>query len=73
MYINPARLGLNAQWQTCHRINDRYPAGIVTLSGEYLQDPRHRSELVNLIKHQDLDLAFDEDGYFLRINWRRDN
>ena len=104
--------------QTCHRINDRYPAGVVMLTGKYLQNAQHRSELLNLIRSQErtesaehphnriieiqdepehitvtttdihlprrigeairaanggeLSLAFEEDGYFVRITWERD-
>jgi len=39
--------------QACHRVNDRFPAGVVTLTGAYLQDAQHRSELLNLIRHQE--------------------
>ena len=39
--------------QACHRIDDRYPAGSVSLSGAYLGTPRHRSEIINLIRNQE--------------------
>ena len=37
----------------CRRIDERQPAGLLTLSGSYLGDPRRRSELVRLIRHQE--------------------
>ncbi len=40
--------------QACHRINDGYPAGKVTLTGLYLGDPQRRSEIINLIRNQEL-------------------
>jgi len=100
----------------CHRSNDDYPAGEVTLSGEFLK--RHEDEILKLahniesraksehpmcriidIRHLDdriqitttdvhlprrigkaiqgawdgeLDIHFDEAGYFTRIAWHRD-
>jgi hypothetical protein len=33
----------------CHRIKDKFPAGYVTLNGEYLT--AHRDEIVSLAKH----------------------
>ncbi len=33
----------------CHRVHDRYPAGYVTLSGEFLRD--HSQELLGLVRH----------------------
>lgn len=43
-----------AQEQTCpacHRIADKYPAGTVTLGGEFLQT--HRDEILNLARNQE--------------------
>ena len=103
--------------QACHRINDTYPAGIVTLSGRFLD--QHRDEVLQIVRRQealekpehpfnrimniaqegertvvtttdihlprrigealegafdgDLALTYDEDGYFLRVEWRRDD
>jgi hypothetical protein len=37
--------------QACHRINDDYPAGIVTLSGGFVQ--RHRDDILHLVKRQE--------------------
>ncbi|HUZ75379.1 MAG TPA: BCAM0308 family protein [Stellaceae bacterium] len=37
--------------QACHRINDRYPAGIVTLSGPLIVT--HKAEIVALARHQE--------------------
>jgi hypothetical protein len=37
--------------QACHRINDRYPAGIVTLTGPVVA--AHKDEIVRLIRHQE--------------------
>ncbi len=101
--------------QACHRINDAYPAGIVTLTGPVVQE--HRAEILGLARHQEeaekkehplnriisieeasdglvinttdihlprrigeamkrafhgkLDVHFDEQGYFVRVNWQR--
>lgn len=102
--------------QACHRINDAYPAGVVTLRGAFV--PRHRSEIEQIVRRQEtiekpehpfnrimavteddgglvvtttdvhlprrigeaieaafngeLVIDYDEDGYFVRVNWRRD-
>jgi NMD protein affecting ribosome stability and mRNA decay len=102
--------------QACHRINDRYPAGILTLSGTLVA--QHRTEMIGLARHQEevekkehplnriidieeaperivinttdihlprriaealkrawrgkTDFHYDEDAYFLRVNWHRD-
>ena len=103
--------------QACHRINDKFPAGIVTLKGPTVRE--HEEEIVNLARnleqaekqehplnrimaiykeepdtlvitttdvhlprrigtavhhafHGDLKLHFDEDDYFIRVNWVRD-
>lgn len=102
--------------QACHRTNDGYPAGIVTLSGR--QVALHREEMISLARHQEsaeradhpmnriigiegdgdevaitttdihlprriaramsrafhgeADEHFDENGYFVRVNWHRD-
>ena len=37
--------------QACHRINDRFPAGILTLSGEAVGE--HRDEIIRLARHQE--------------------
>ena len=40
----------------CHRIHDRYPAGFLTLSGEFFQ--AHRDEVMNLVhKHEKHELS----------------
>ncbi len=100
--------------QACRRINDAYPAGIVTLTGTVVQE--HRAEILGLARHQEeaekkehplnrimsveespdsliinttdihlprrigeamkrafhgkLDVHFDEQGYFVRVNWQ---
>lgn len=103
--------------QACQRIADNFPAGILTLSGPFVQT--HGDELLRLARHQEeaekgehalnrimaitteaadrvvisttdihtprrigeailsayrgaLAEHFDEDGYFVRIEWRRD-
>lgn len=103
--------------QACHRTNDRYPAGLVTLAGPFVA--AHKDEMIRLVRHQeeaerpehplnrimgieqeapdrlvvsttDIHLPrrigeavtrayhgavtehFDEGGYFVRVNWRRD-
>ena len=103
--------------QACHRTNDHFPAGILTLKGSFV--PAHREEILQLARHQEavengehpmnriidveegpdsivinttdihlphrigtsckrafrgtLALHYDEDGYFLRADWRRDD
>ncbi len=103
--------------QACHRINDKYPAGVLTLSGSFLV--AHRQEVAHLIhnteraekgehplhrimaiEEQDdktivtttdihlprrigqaihkayegkFNLKYDEAGYFIRVNWCRDD
>jgi hypothetical protein len=37
--------------QACHRTNDAYPAGILTLSGAFLGE--HRTEILGLAHHQE--------------------
>ena len=37
--------------QACHRTNDRYPAGELTLAGTFIA--RHRDELIHLARHQE--------------------
>ena len=44
----------NAHSETCpacHRINDKFPAGFVTLSGPFFQ--AHRTEIMALVRHQE--------------------
>lgn len=98
----------------CRRINDRFPAGIVTLHGNFAME--HTAEMIRLARHQEeiekaehplnrimsieeekqrivisttdihlprrigetlrrafhgeVDTHFEEDGYFVRVNWR---
>jgi hypothetical protein len=102
--------------QACHRVNDGYPAGEITIAGEFAS--AHRDEVINLARNiernenaehplnrimsvedrdgamvitttdihlphtighalQDawqgeLETHYDEEGYFARVNWRRD-
>jgi hypothetical protein len=103
--------------QACHRINDRYPAGELTLAGAFLET--HKAEILGLARHQEeaersdhplnrimdidekvpgqivitttdihlprrigealhrayhgtLHADFDNQGYFIRVTWRRD-
>lgn len=103
--------------QACHRTNDRYPAGTLTLAGAFVaarkdelvrlayneekaertEHPLNRIMDVEAKDHQEvvisttdihlpvrigkalvhayggeLDEHFDEQGYFVRINWHRD-
>jgi len=37
--------------QACHRINDRYPAGLVTLTGPTVA--AHRQDILGLVRHQE--------------------
>ncbi|MBI4529672.1 MAG: ATPase [Deltaproteobacteria bacterium] len=36
----------------CHRIHDKYPAGFITLSGQFFQE--HKAEIVNLAHNVEL-------------------
>lgn len=45
---NGAEAGL---CQACHRINDKVPAGIVTLQGAYLS--AHKVDILGLVRHQE--------------------
>ena len=102
--------------QACHRINDKYPAGILTLSGGFIRG--HRREILNLARNTEavekaehplhrniaiedrgeeievtttdihlprrigqalhdaykgeIDFHYDAEGYFVRVNWRRE-
>jgi hypothetical protein len=101
----------------CHRTNDKYPAGEITLSGSFLT--AHRDEIINLVRNTqqlesrehplqrimaienkndrvvilttdvhlprrighaivdaykgELDTHYDEEGYFIRMSWKRDS
>jgi hypothetical protein len=37
--------------QACHRINDDFPAGVVTLDGDFLA--AHRDDVLHIIRHQE--------------------
>ena len=37
--------------QACHRINDKYPAGVVTLTGSIVQ--HQKAEIIGLVHHQE--------------------
>jgi hypothetical protein len=37
--------------QACHRIRDKYPAGVVTLSGGFVSD--HKEELLHLARNNE--------------------
>ncbi|MFA4970366.1 MAG: BCAM0308 family protein [Sulfuritalea sp.] len=44
----------NAHQQTCpacHRVNDNYPAGFVSLGGAFFL--AHRDEIINLVRHEE--------------------
>ncbi len=36
----------------CRKIKDNFPLGVVDLTGFYLRDESHRTEIINLIKHE---------------------
>lgn len=103
--------------QACHRINDRYPAGELTISGRFVK--AHEREIIGLLRNTEeieikehplhrildvqtkvdqicvtttdihlprrmaqalhdaykgeLDFHYDEGGYFIRANWKRDD
>ncbi len=100
----------------CRRINDKFPAGIVTLKGRFAR--AHRQELIRVARNQEetekaehplnrimsieddnegilinttdihlprrigealerafhgeLEFSYEEDGYFVRVNWTRE-
>jgi NMD protein affecting ribosome stability and mRNA decay len=100
----------------CRRIKDEFPAGVVTLRGDFVRV--HKDEMISLARHQgaaeknehplnriigieenaesivitttdihlprrigeaiqrafhgQIDIIFDKDGYFVRVNWTRD-
>ncbi len=102
--------------QACRRVNDGYPASVVTLRGAFLKE--HRAEILNLVRNQEkleksarplhrimaieekgeeieitttdihlprrigqalhsayegeFDFHYDEEGYFIRVNWTRE-
>lgn len=103
--------------QACHRINDGFPAGLVTLGGEFME--RQKDNVLNIVRRQEaiekpehpfnriikieetsgnlvitttdihlprrigealksafdgeLSISYDEDGYFVRVNWTRND
>jgi len=103
--------------QACHRINDNYPAGVLTLKGAFVE--RHKAEVLHLARNQeerekqtnplhrimeieqredgivintsdiqlprrigqalyrayegDLEFHYDEEAYFIRASWRRED
>ena len=102
--------------QACHRTNDDFPAGLITLTGDFLAG--HKDEILHIVRRQEeiekpehpfnrimaiqdtgeqmvikttdihlprrigealesafdgtLNFSYEEDGYFLRVNWHRD-
>ena len=103
--------------QACHRTNDHYPAGELTIAGDFVA--RHKDEILHLARlqeeqekaehplhrimgveerdgaivvrttdihlprrvgealrrayHGELDFQYDEEGYFIRVSWRRES
>jgi len=41
----------DALCQACHRINDQFPAGVITLSGPFVA--AHRQEIIGLVRNQE--------------------
>lgn len=102
--------------QACHRTKDNYPAGLLTLTGNFVK--LHKAEIVSLARHHEkkektehplhrimkieehpdaivikttdihlpqrigealrhahrgeLEMHYDEEGYFVRVNWKRE-
>jgi NMD protein affecting ribosome stability and mRNA decay len=102
--------------QACHRIRDKYPAGLIVLRGKFARD--HQTELLQLARHHeaeekqlhplhrimqieekedgmtiettdlhlphriaealehayhgDLKMHYDQEGYFIRVEWQRE-
>src|SRR6516165_4193122 len=78
----------------CRRINDKFPAGIVTLHSDFAR--KHKDEMIRLARHQEevekkehplnrimsigetvkrafhgeITAHFEEDGYFVRVDWK---
>lgn len=46
-----SRAAGEALCQACHRTRDDYPAGLITLTGDYL--PAHREELIQLMRNRE--------------------
>jgi hypothetical protein len=105
--------GSEALCAACRRINDNFPAGVVTLHGDFAKE--HKGELIHLARHQEeaekeehalnriisikedgggivinttdihlprrigeavkrafhgkIEVSFEEDGYFVRVDW----
>jgi hypothetical protein len=103
--------------QACHRIRDNYPAGVVTLTGNFVRT--HKDEILGLARNHEaqekqehplhrimaveeppgalvikatdihlprriadalhhaykgeLDLHYEEENYFIRVNWKRES
>jgi NMD protein affecting ribosome stability and mRNA decay len=115
-WLAPPQPTAEALCPACHRINDGFPAGIVTLRGPFARE--HKDEIIRLARHQEeaeknqhplnrmisieedadgiiikttdihlprrigeriertwrgkLAMDFEEDGYFVRVNWSRE-
>lgn len=51
-WITPAPANAHrTQCQACHRTRDKYPAGVITLSGSYV--PQHRDELLGIARNRE--------------------
>lgn len=48
---HPPRDAEQVMCQACHRINDKYPAGTLTVRGAFVD--QHKDEIVHLIRHQE--------------------
>jgi NMD protein affecting ribosome stability and mRNA decay len=112
----PAASAHRTTCQACHRIHDKYPAGLIMMRGAFVRE--HAGELLQLVRHQEqaektlhplhrilrieempdaiaiettdlhlphriadalehayhgtLKIHYDEEGYFVRVEWQRD-
>ncbi len=59
----------------CQKINDGFPSGIITLSGEFLKP--HKDEILQLIRKEEVrakkinPLRWSRDDKFIRVKWHR--
>jgi hypothetical protein len=50
-WVTKAEVAFEELCAACRRINDKFPAGVVTLQGEFAR--KHKEEMVRLARHQE--------------------